>query len=114
MALIDKSGSQGGDEQIGNVAGGNISHNDPGPWLAFVRGYLHDLDQQRNRRDEELAAELAAARKAMARLSDEFELYQEAIGNRMAYVLDALRLARLVAAAALLVACAALAMSLFL
>lgn len=113
MGLIDQSG-QSGDHHVGNVAGGNVSTNDPGPWLTFLRGYLHDLDAQRQRRDEELAHELAEARDAIARLGDEVELYQASIAARLSFVLDALRVARLVAAAALLVAALALGLAVLL
>lgn len=114
MAAVDNSGAQTGDQSYGSVAGGNISTNDPGPWLTFMREYLHDLDSQRQRRDEELSAELRLAHMEIDRLGDEVRLYQAAIGARMAAERDAAHLSRLIAAAALALAALALALSILL
>ena len=109
-AALDATGQQAGDQTFGNVAGGDI--NDPGPWLEFMRGYLHDLDQRRTRRDDELAHELKEARAAVEHLQAMFSAYQRFVSDRFAA--DATRRAtdRLIAVAALLVAVAALGIAL--
>lgn len=105
---LDQSGAQTGDQTYGHIAGGDI--NDPGPWLR----YLWDLDQARTRRDDELLHEIREGKRAMARLSDEFELYQATIGSRLAALAAEQRTDRLLAVAALVLAVLALAVGLFL
>lgn len=105
MSLHDNRGAQSGDQTHRDSAGGDIiTTNDPGPWLAFIRSYLHDADQQRTKRDDELAAELVAAQSALDRLSEQFDIYQHFVSNRLA--VDAARASttRLLAVAALVVA----------
>lgn len=110
-ATLDAAGQQVGDQQ-NTAAGGDIHQNDPGPWLEFMRGYLLELDQGRNQRDEALAHEIAEGRKVLAALSREFDYYQRFVSDRLAA--DAARRTtdRLLAVAALLVAVLALGIAL--
>lgn len=110
MALIDNTGAQSGDHTSRDAAGRDIVSNDPQPWLR----YLWDVDQQRTRRDDELLHEIREGRRAMARLRDEFELYQAAIGNALAAVRERQRTDRILSVVALAIAALALALALLL
>jgi hypothetical protein len=112
-ASIYSAPEQNVGEQENTVAGGNISTNDPGPWLEFVRGYLHDLDQRRTRRDDELGQEIILAHKAMDRLSDEFDLYRDGIRAALTAAMVYARTTRLIAVAALVAAVIAIGVAVF-
>lgn len=131
--LLNLSPGQAGDTAIGDVAGadvrkprgisggrvdaegavfgqveGGASINDPAPWLAFFRSYLHDLDQQRTQRDEVLAHEITEARKALSRLASDFADYQRFVSDRFTADAEYRRVTRLLATAALVIAVIAL------
>ena len=112
--VVDGTNQQIGEQSFGTVAGGNATIHDPEPWLVFFRTYLHDIDQGRNRRDEELAHELAEARKALSDLAWQFSDYQRMVSDRFAADAIRRRTDRLFAAATLFVAVAALGIALFL
>lgn len=92
-ASVSHDGSRRGVDLSGGQAG-DVSYNDPAPWLAFFKSYLHDVDAHRQRRDEELA-------KALDVLEREFSAFAAQL-----YLL------RLLSVASLLLAALALALSL--
>lgn len=123
---LDFGGAQTGDISAGNISGGDqisgssISVNDPGIWLEFVRDYLWTTDQARTKRDDELAAELVAARRELLDLGREFTIYQAGMRNHLdalrqqqqaalQQLADRARINRLLAVAALLLAAVAVA-----
>lgn len=111
MAIYDAGSSQAADQKI-EAAGRDIHSNDPGPWLAFIRGYLVELDQQRNKRDDALGQELKDALTALEKLGSQFQLYQRYNGQRLDYLAAEARITRLLAVAALVAAVLAIGLAL--
>lgn len=60
MAVYDKGSSQGGDEHIENLAGGNIEHHgaNADKVLDFLQRYVFEADQARETAIKEVRAEL--------------------------------------------------------